>query len=73
VGKKHMDRITYKILVVRPEGKRPFGRTRHRWDDSMKMYLNRVEEYELDSRVLGYNPVVGSYENSNKLSGSIKG
>ena len=32
-------RGAYRILVVKPEGKRPLGRTRHRWEDSTKMDL----------------------------------
>jgi hypothetical protein len=26
----------HKIVVVTPEGKRPFGKTRHRWEDNIK-------------------------------------
>jgi hypothetical protein len=33
-GKK---RNAYRILVGRPEGKRPLGRPRHRWMDNIKM------------------------------------
>jgi hypothetical protein len=33
----------YKILVGRPEGRRPFGRPRSRWEDNIKMYLQDVE------------------------------
>jgi hypothetical protein len=29
----------YRILVGKPEGKRPLGRPRHRWEDSIKMGL----------------------------------
>ena len=29
----------YKVLVRRPEGKRPLGRPRCRWDDTIKMDL----------------------------------
>jgi hypothetical protein len=29
----------YRILVGKPEGKRPLGRPRHRWVDNMKMDL----------------------------------
>jgi hypothetical protein len=32
-------RNSYKILVGKPEGKRPLGRPRRRWVDNMKMYL----------------------------------
>jgi hypothetical protein len=30
-------RNAYRILVGRPEGKRPLGRPRHRWVDNIKM------------------------------------
>jgi hypothetical protein len=36
-------RGAYRILVVRPEGRRPLGRPRHRWEDNIKMYLQEVE------------------------------
>jgi hypothetical protein len=29
----------YRILVEKPEGKRPLGRPRHRWDENIKMDL----------------------------------
>jgi hypothetical protein len=29
----------YKILVRKPEGKRPLGRPRHTWDDNIKIDL----------------------------------
>jgi hypothetical protein len=32
----------YMILVGRPEGRRPLGRPRRRWDDNMKMDLQEV-------------------------------
>jgi hypothetical protein len=32
-------RNAYKILVGKPEGKRPPGRTRRRWEDNIRMYL----------------------------------
>jgi hypothetical protein len=32
-------RNTYKIMVGNPEGKRPLGRPRRRWDDNIKMDL----------------------------------
>jgi hypothetical protein len=31
-------RNAYKILVGKPEGKRPLGRPRRRWEDNIKMY-----------------------------------
>jgi hypothetical protein len=33
----------YRILVGRPEEKRPLGRPRLRWDDNIKMDLQEVE------------------------------
>ena len=32
-----------KVLVGKPEGKRPLGRPRHRWEDNIKMGLQEVE------------------------------
>ena len=32
----------YRILVGKPEGKRPLGRPRHRWEDNIKMALQEV-------------------------------
>ena len=33
---------TYRILVGKPEGKRPLGRPRRRWRDNIKMNLREV-------------------------------
>jgi len=33
----------YRILVGKPEGKRPLGRPRLRWEDNIKMDLQEVE------------------------------
>jgi len=33
----------YRILVAKPEGERPVGRPRHRWEDNIKMDLQEVE------------------------------
>jgi hypothetical protein len=35
-------RGVYRVLVGRPEGKRPLGRPRHRCDDNMKMHLRET-------------------------------
>jgi hypothetical protein len=32
----------YMILVEKPEGKRPLGRPRHRWEDGIKMDLREI-------------------------------
>jgi hypothetical protein len=33
------ERKVYKVLVGKPEGKRPLRRTRHRWEDGLRMDL----------------------------------
>jgi hypothetical protein len=35
-------RGVHKVLVGKPEGKRPLGRPRHRWEDNIKMDLQEV-------------------------------
>jgi len=35
-------RGVYKVLVGKPEGKRPLGRPRRRWEDNIKMDLQDV-------------------------------
>jgi len=32
----------YRVLVGNPEGKRPLGRPRHRWEDNITLYLQEV-------------------------------
>jgi hypothetical protein len=34
----------YRLLVGKPEGKRPLGRSRHRWIDNIKMDLSEIIE-----------------------------
>jgi hypothetical protein len=38
-----MVRGVYRVLVGKSEGKRPFGRPRHKWEDNIKMDLQEVE------------------------------
>jgi hypothetical protein len=35
-------KVVHRVLVGKPEGKRPLGRLRHRWEDNIKMYLQEV-------------------------------
>ena len=35
-------RGVHRVLVGKPEGKRPLGRPRHRWKDNIKMDLQEV-------------------------------
>jgi hypothetical protein len=36
-------RDAYRVVVVKPEGKRPFGRCGLRWNDNIKMDLREIE------------------------------
>jgi len=42
VAHKGEGRGMYRVLVRKPEGKRPMGRPRHRWEDNTKMDLQEV-------------------------------
>ena len=35
-------RGVYRVLVGKPEGQRPLGRPRHRWEDNIKMDLQEM-------------------------------
>ena len=35
-------RGVHRVLVGKPEGKRPLGRPKRRWEDNIKMYLREV-------------------------------
>jgi hypothetical protein len=41
-------RNTYKILVGKPEGKRPLGRPKRRWEDNIRMDLREIGLLVLD-------------------------
>jgi hypothetical protein len=41
-------RNAYRILIGRPEGKRPLGRPRHRWVDNIIMELGEMEWVGVD-------------------------
>ena len=38
----------YRVLVGKPEGKKPLGRHRHRWEDNIKMDLQEVGWRDMD-------------------------
>jgi hypothetical protein len=42
VARMGAKRGAYRILVGRPEGRRPLGRPRRRWEDNIKMDLREV-------------------------------
>jgi hypothetical protein len=42
VARMGEDREAHRVLVGKPEGKRPLGRPRCRWEDNIKMDLQEV-------------------------------
>jgi hypothetical protein len=67
-------RNAYRILVGKPEGKRPLGRQRRRSVDNIKIDFkrDRMGWYGLEWSDSGYGPVEGSCEHGNEPSGCIK-
>jgi hypothetical protein len=43
VARMEEGRGAYRVLIGRPEGKRPLGRPRRRWEDNIKMDLGEIE------------------------------
>jgi len=41
-------RGVYRVLVGKPEGKRPLGRPRRGWEDNIKMDLQELERMDMD-------------------------
>jgi hypothetical protein len=42
VARMGEDRVVHSVLVGKPEGKRPLGRPRRRWENNIKMDLQEV-------------------------------
>jgi len=42
VARMGVDRGVYRVLVGKPEGKRPLGRPRRRWVDNIRLDLQEV-------------------------------
>jgi hypothetical protein len=62
VARMGEERKVYKVLVGKPEGKRPLGRSRRRWEDGIRMDLREIGlggRGGLDSTVSGQGPVAG--------------
>ena len=67
------DRIAYRALVGSPDGKRPLGRPKRRWEDSIKMDLEEVEWGGVNwMNWFRTGTGAGAYECGNGPSGSIK-
>jgi hypothetical protein len=67
MGKRKKKKKKYKVLVGKPEGKRPLGRPRCRWEDGIRKDLREIG---LDSTVSGQGPVAGFCECGDEPSGS---
>ena len=67
-------RGVYRVLVGKPEGKRPLGRPRRRWEDNIKMDLQEVGCGGMDWIELAQDreQVAGTCECGNEPSGFIK-
>jgi hypothetical protein len=48
VARMEEKKNAYRILVGKPEGKRPLGWSRHSWDDNIKMDLREIELGSVD-------------------------
>jgi hypothetical protein len=42
VARMGEERKVFKVLVGKPEGKRPLGRPMHSWDDGVRMDLRKI-------------------------------
>jgi hypothetical protein len=63
------ERGMHRLLVGKPEGKRPLGRPRRRWEDNIKMDLQEVGGGCGDWPRIGTG---GGHLYGKELSGSIK-
>ena len=66
----HVEEVrgVHSVLVGKPEGKRPLGRPRRRWEDNIKMYVQEVggghgDWMELAEDRDGWRALVGSVRN----------
>jgi len=53
------ERRAYRVLVGKPDGKRPLGRRRHRWVDNIRIDLQEV--------VCGYMEWIGLAQDRDRL------
>ena len=68
VARMGEDRGVHRVLVGKPEGKRPLGRPKRRWENNIKMDLQevggcRVDWMELAQDRDGWRALVGTVRN----------
>jgi hypothetical protein len=68
------ERNACRILVGNPEGKRPLGRPRRRWEDNIRVYLREIGWGGMDwiDLAQGRDQWRGPCEHGNEPSGCIK-
>jgi len=73
VARMAQERGVHRVLVGKPEGKRPLGRPRRRWDDNIRMDLQEVGCGYVDWIGLTQDrQVADACESGNEPSGSVK-
>ena len=74
VARMGVGRGVYRVLVGKLEGKRPLGRPRSRWENSIKdgSLGSGMWGYGQDRAGSGWGQVAGTCEYGNEPSGSIK-
>jgi hypothetical protein len=72
VARMGKERKVYKVLVGKPEGKRPLGRPRRWWEDGIRIDLREIGlgGGGLDSTGAGQGPMAGCCECGDEPSGS---
>jgi hypothetical protein len=71
VARMEEKRNAYRILVGKPEGKRPLGRPRYRWMNTIKIDLRETGWDGMDwIRLIWFR--IGTSEHDNAPLGSIK-
>jgi hypothetical protein len=48
VERMDKERNVYRVLIGKPDGKRPVGRPRRRWEDGIKMDLREIGLWSVD-------------------------
>jgi hypothetical protein len=71
VARMGVGRNVYRVLVGKPQGKRPLGRPRRRWEDGIKMDLREIGwgGCGVDSTGSGWGSLAGCCECGFELSG----
>jgi hypothetical protein len=68
VARRGAESGVHRVLVVKPEGKRPLGRPRRKWEDNIKMDVQEVRGGHGDWRELaqdrdGWRTLVSTVKN----------